>query len=83
MANDDIFKVQLQKHIEEGWEVVSEGPSGAQLKQPKKVRLVTYLCIAGTVIAFLAGQFLIGGVALVLAGLNHFLTKEKKMFLSK
>lgn len=82
-SSDDSYKLQLQQLVDEGWEVASEGPSGAQLKKVKKVRIITMLCIAVVVPAFLFSEYEIGVVALVLGGLNHFLTKEQKKFLPK
>ena len=66
--------------MDEGWEVASEGPR-AQLKKVKKVRIITMLCIAVVVPAFLFAEYEIGVVALVLGGLNHFLTILNNRFI--
>jgi hypothetical protein len=73
----------LSAALAAGWVMVSEGPSGAQLRKPKQMRGLDKLCLISGMVCF----FFFWPVALVLillAVLDYaFLTKERTAFLSR
>lgn len=82
MKDHTPYSAQLADHIRKGWEVVSEGPSGAQLKRGKRMRIMTMLFIALGFFALFV-QPVLGGILLVLGVLNHAMTKDQSKFLPK
>ena len=64
-----------------GWEMVSEGTSGAQMKKAKEMSTAAKICIG----VGIPGLFLAGlGIILILAGvLEYALSKEPTHFLSR
>lgn len=77
------YSETLARLTADKWQVVNEGPSGAQLKQPKKMKPLDTACAAiGVVCLFFAwpiGVLLIGVAVLDLV----FFTKERTHFLSR
>lgn len=73
----------LRKLTGDGWAVVSEGPSGAQLRGPKKMKALDVAAmVLGVTLAFIfpvVGFILIGAAVLDYV----FLTPRREFFLSR
>lgn len=79
MANSAYYPGALKRLIENGWEMVSEGPSGAQLKKPKKMRTQTKVVLwIGVVLLVAAG---LGVLFIILALLDYAMQKDQTYFL--
>lgn len=76
------YSATLAKLMSLGWQMVSEGPSGAQLKQPKKMMLQTKLVI---IIGALCGLFTFGLSLLLVAVavVDYAIQKDPAHFLSR
>lgn len=77
------YPAALETALAAGWVMVSEGPSGAQLRKPKQMRGLDKACLIAGMICFF---FLwpVGLVLVLLAVLDYaFLTKERTAFLSR
>lgn len=72
----------LAKALNRGWVMVSEGPSGAQLRKPKKMSSLDKVCLGlGIPLLFLFG---VGLILILVAVLDYaFFTKEKTAFISR
>lgn len=77
------YPEMLAKLTSDGWQLVSEGPSGAQLKKPKKMKTLDSLCaIAGVVLLFFLWP--LGLLLILIAVLDLlFFTKEQSHYLSR
>ncbi len=63
------------------WTVVTEGPSGAQLKHPRVMRSSTKVILAIGVVGLLAAGV---GIILIIAGLiEYFAQSERTFFLNR
>jgi preprotein translocase subunit SecF len=82
-TNETTYSETLAKLTADKWQVVNEGPSGAQLRQPKKMKtLDTIVLVLGVVCLFFAWP--LGLLFIVLALLDlAFFTKERTHFLSR
>jgi hypothetical protein len=64
------------------WQVVSEGPSGAQLKQPRVMLTQTKVAIvAGAVLVLF--YWPVALLLLILGVIDYVMTKERSFFLSR
>lgn len=73
--------VTLQDHVEAGWKILSDGPSGVQLEGPKQMRLQTKVAIIiGIPLVFVYG---LGLIIILLAMLDHAMAKPPTVFLAK
>lgn len=83
-AQTNDYDSALKNALSKGWVVASEGPSGAQLRKPKRMRLLDTLCLVTGVGVAMLYNLLLGG-ALVLAAVIDYalLTKERTAFLSR
>lgn len=82
MDKEAFYRFRLAQEINDGWIVVSEGPSGAQLKKPKEMRSADQIMM---IIGFV-GLFLYGlGTILIIAALLDYLffTDEETKFLAR
>jgi hypothetical protein len=76
------YQQQIADLVAQNWEVISDGPTGVQLRAPKKVKVIDLLC-------FIVGlpTIVFWGVGLILIGLgliDHFvLTKTEMKFLPR
>lgn len=69
----------LKHLVNDGWEVVSEGPSGAQLKKPKKMKTQTKVAmLVGAVLVFAWG---IGVLVILFALIDYAMQKDESYFL--
>jgi hypothetical protein len=77
------YDVALQGALKSGWIMVSEGPSGAQLKKPKKMRGLDKLCLlAGVAVGLF--NVIVGGFLILIAVVDYaVLTKDRTQFLSR
>ena len=73
---------QVAELVSQRWEVISDGPSGVQLRAPKKIKLIDLICL---IIGFLTIVFY--GLGLILIGLgliDYFVfTKVETKFLPR
>jgi hypothetical protein len=75
------FDEQLRAYLRDGYEVVSDGPSGVQLRGPKKMRRQTKVAmILGAVLTLAYG---IGLVLLLFAMIDHAMAKPPTVFLPR
>lgn len=77
------YSETLAKLLNNKWQMVSEGPSGAQLKLPKKMKTLDSICaIIGVVCLFFLWPL---GLLLILIAILDFafFTKEQTFFLSR
>lgn len=74
------YRGHIQHYTNQGWEVVSEGPSGAQLREPKKMRsLDRAVLVVGIPLVFLWG---LGVLLIAIALIDYiFLTPQKTLFI--
>jgi hypothetical protein len=77
------YSETLAQLTSDGWLLVTEGTSGAQLKKPKKMKTLDSVCaIAGVVFLFFFWP--IGLLLILIAVLDlAFFTKERTHFLSR
>ena len=77
------YDAVLQELVGKKWEMVSEGPSGAQLKGPKKMRMLDKGCLVLGA-ALLLFQPIVGAILVAVALVDFaFLTKQPTHFLSR
>jgi hypothetical protein len=68
---------QIAKLISQRWEVISDGPTGVQLRAPKKMKKLDLLCIVlGLPMVFFYG---LGLILIGLGLLDYFLFTESEM----
>lgn len=78
----DKFQEQIAELVHANWEVISDGPTGVQLRAPKRLKVIDLVC-------FIIGLPMIyfWGLGLILIGLgliDHFvLTKQETRFLAR
>jgi len=84
------YQAQLQKHLNDGWQMIAEGPSGAQLRRPKQMKRANKQALVLGILLVFPGLFLIPGLALLglifigLVLLDHaFRTKEQSVFIPR
>lgn len=79
----ETFEEHLHRRVREGWTVVSDGPSGVQLRSKRPVRVGTrIMCGAAFVFFFVAIPA--ATVLLFLAAANHYIfTKTEVEFLAR
>jgi hypothetical protein len=83
MNTSNAYSETLAKLTADGWQLVTDGPSGAQLKKPKKMRTLDSVCaVIGVVCLFFAWPL---GLLLILIAILDFafFTKERTHFLSR
>lgn len=76
------YPTRLQALTQAGWQVVSEGPSGAQMKKAKVLRTADKWCIGiGVPLVFFWGF----GLLLIAVGMLDywFFTKDETYFLAR
>ena len=68
---------QIAKLISQRWEVISDGPTGVQLRAPRKMKKLDLLCIVlGLPMVFFYG---LGLILIGLGLLDYFLFTESEM----
>lgn len=73
---------QIKAALSKGWQVASQADTGTQLTKPKRPRIFSILLgVAG--LACLPLAPLAGVALLVVAGLNHALTKPQTLFIPR
>lgn len=76
------FQQQIADLVALNWEVISDGPTGVQLRAPKKIKVIDLLC-------FIVGlpMIIFYGLGLILIGLGlidyYVLTKAETKFLPR
>ena len=73
---------QITELVGQNWEVISDGPSGVQLRAPKRIKIIDLLCfiIGLPMIVFYGLGLILIGLALV----DHFIfTKAETKFLPR
>lgn len=65
------------------WVVVNEGPSGAQLRLPKKMRRQTSVALAIGLLVLLLLHWIAGAAIMGIALIDFAIQKEKTHFLSR
>lgn len=79
--NDDRYDTILRRLIADKWEVVSEGPSGDQLRGVKKMTSTGKgAMLVGTVLVFAYG---IGIIVIAFALIDHAMQKAPTHFLQR
>lgn len=78
----DAFQLQIAGLVARRWEVISDGPTGVQLRAPKKMKVIDMICL---VVGLPAVVFHGLGVVLIGLGLiDYFIfTKAEKKFLPR
>ena len=79
---EEKYTRQLKGALAEGWIMLSEGPSGAQLELPKKMRTQTKVAV---VVGFLL-VFLFWWLGLIVVGaslIDYAMQKKQTKFLSR
>ena len=80
MANHDLYAKLLGALVDAGWQVTSEGPSGAQLAKPKEMKLQTKVALViGAVLVMAWG---LGLIIMFFALIDYWMTKPATHFLS-
>ncbi len=78
----DAFQQQIAELVRENWEVISDGPTGVQLRAPKRLKVIDLIC-------FIVGlpMIVFYGLGLILLGLGlidyFILTKQETRFLAR
>lgn len=76
------FQHQIAELVDERWEVISDGPTGVQLRAPKKIKLIDLICL---IIGL--PMVIFWGLGLILIGLgliDHFVfNKAETKFLPR
>jgi hypothetical protein len=65
------------------WEMVSEGPSGAQLKQAKAMRLQTKIALVIGVVVLLLVHWIAGAAIAAIALVDFAIQKPRTHFVSR
>jgi hypothetical protein len=77
-----VFDALLQQALQQGWIVVSDGPSGAQLSKKKTMRGADKVCLVLGIFGLLL--YGLGIILIAIAVLDYaFFTKEQTAFLSR
>lgn len=75
------FDEQLHAHLDKGFKVISDGPTGIQLEGPKKMTgLVQGALIIGGLLTFVYG---IGLIIVVFALIDYAMAKKPTVFLHR
>lgn len=72
------YKEQLAERIKNGWTVISEGPSGAQLVGEKKMRVLDKACLAFGILTFWI--YGIGVFFIIIALIDYWLLTKKPTY---
>ena len=81
-SHDDRYKKLLSFAISEGWTVSSEGPSGAQLKKPRKMATSTKVVLYLGIILLLAWG--VGLILIIISLIDYYVrTKEQTYYLDR
>lgn len=72
----------VESLVNEGWKIVSDGPSGTQLEGPKKMKGLDKVCFVFGVLTFWV--YGIGFFFMLIAGIDYwFLTKAETKFIAR
>jgi hypothetical protein len=79
----ETFESKLQARLNAGWEVISDGPTGVQLRAQRKMKLLDKLClIFGAVM--LVFVWPLGLLCILVAIIDYYvLTKQQTEFLKR
>lgn len=82
LTPEEIHLKLIKDATDKGWVIVTEGPSGTELKKKNSFSLFTAAFLILGVL--LIPAFPIGGLGLLaLAAINHVATKDRKKFIAK
>jgi hypothetical protein len=70
-------------YVKQGWLIIADGPTGTQLKSPKKMKtLDKIVMIAGVACLFV--NFILAGVFILMAIIDYaFLTNQETIFIER
>lgn len=78
----EAFQRQIAELVRTNWEVISDGPTGVQLRAPKKIKVIDLICL---IIGL--PMIVYYGLGLILVGLglvDHYVfTKQETKFLAR
>lgn len=78
---DERYQKSLKEALGKGWIMISEGPSGAQLELPKRMKGQTKgAIIVGILLVFLYG---IGVIIIAAALIDYAMQKKETQFISR
>ena len=78
---DDRYRAELRAALAEGWVLLSEGPSGAQLELPRRMKTQTKIALVLGFLLVLAWGF---GLIIVAAALiDYALQKKETKFIAR
>jgi len=81
VSTDQRYRSELKQALAAGWILLSEGPSGAQLELPKKMRTQTQVAlILGVVLLFAYG---LGLILIIVALIDYAIQKKETKFVSR
>ena len=80
-STEERYTRQLKGALAEGWIMISEGPSGAQLELPKKMKTQTKVAlVVGFFLLFLWG---LGAIVMIAALIDYAMQKKQTKFISR
>jgi hypothetical protein len=80
-TNDERYTRELKAAVSDGWIMLSEGPSGAQMELPKTMRTQTKVgLVAGFLLLFVYG---VGVIVLIAAVIDYAIQKKNTRFISR
>ena len=80
-SSDEKYTRLLKAALAEGWIMISEGPSGAQLELPKKMKTQTKVALVlGFFLLFLWG---LGVIVMIAALIDYAMQKKQTKFISR
>jgi hypothetical protein len=80
-STDERYTRQLKGALAEGWIMLSEGPSGAQLELPKRMKTQTKVAlVVGFFLLFLWG---LGAIVMIAALIDYAMQKKQTKFVSR
>ncbi|MGH8016931.1 MAG: hypothetical protein ACREIA_01360 [Opitutaceae bacterium] len=77
------YKAGLRRALDKGWVVVADGPSGAQLAGPRKVRLLTWVFGVGGVALAVFFNLFAGLLFIALSLGNHAMSPRDTRYLPR
>jgi hypothetical protein len=79
---EEKYTRQLKGALAEGWIMLSEGPSGAQLELPKKMKTQTKVAlVVGFFLLFLFWG--LGAIVMIAALIDYAMQKKQTKFISR